>query len=262
MASSDTLSIFVPDPGVTIVDTLPSGATVTSTGGEDGSVISTVTSESSPIENVGLSYESSPTFAKAFTSGDTSTTFVGASNLTSLTGTSGENIGIFQGKSNFSFVDLGDGDDTFTGSNVRRSSVDLGEGDNTLTVGQVNQATFTSGSGADEFTVTGNAKNLTIDSGAGDDTLIFGGTVGTSNFMLGEGADSISFDGLVRQTTIDLGGDTDIDTISFSSMADLGDRITVTGAGDGDLLVIGGEEYVYDSSVSGFVDGTETITFG
>jgi hypothetical protein len=252
MASSDTLSIFVPDPGETIVDTLPSGATVTSTGGEDGSVTSTVTSETTPIQNVGLAYQT----------GVTETTFAGASNVTSLIGNSDVNTGIFQGKSNFSFVDLGDGDDTFTGTNVRRSSVDLGEGDNTLTVGQVNQATFTSGSGDDEFTVTGNAKNLTIDSGDGDDTLIFGGTVGTSNFMLGEGADSISFDGLVRQTTIDLGSDSVQDTISFSSMADLGDRITVTGASENDLLVIGGEEYFYDSSVSGFVNDTETITFG
>ena len=80
--------------------------------------------------------------------------------------------------------------------------------------------------------------------------------------MLGEGADSISFDGLVRQTTIDLGSDSVQDTISFSSMADLGDRITVTGASENDLLVIGGEEYFYDSSVSGFVNDTETITFG
>jgi len=252
MASSDTLSIFVPDPGETIVDTLPSGATVTSTGGEDGSVTSTVTSETTPIQDVGLAYQT----------GVTETTFAGASNLTSLIGNSDVNTGIFQGKSNFSFVDLGDGDDTFTGTNVRRSSVDLGDGDNTLEAGPVSQAVFTSGSGDDQFTFTGLAKELTIDSGAGDDTLIFGGDVRTSTFLLGDGADSIEFDGSVRQTTIDLGSDTVIDTVSFNTKADFADRVEITGAGDGDLLVIGGDEYVYEDSVGGFVLGSETITFG
>ncbi len=138
----------------------------------------------------------------------------------------------------------------------------MGEGDNTIVAGQVNQATFESGTGDDSFTVTGKAGNLTIDSGAGDDTLIFGGTVGTSTFLLGEGADSASFAGEVRQTTIDLGSDTDIDTVSFNSKADFADRVEITGAGDGDLLVIGGDEYVYEDSVGGFVLGSETITFG
>jgi hypothetical protein len=230
MASSDTLGIFVPE--VTVFPN--SGKT---------------------IENVGLSLagtELSPT----------TTTFDGPSNLTSFIGNDGDNTVDFQGKSNFSLVELGEGDDTFIGSNVRRSQVDLGDGDNTLTAGPVSQAVFTSGSGNDEFTVSGLAKELTIDSGAGDDTLIFGGDVRTSTFLLGDGADSISFAGSVRQTTIDLGSDTDIDTVSFTSKAAFADRVVVTGAGDGDLLVIGGDEYVYDSSANGFVMGSETITFG
>jgi len=230
MASSDTLGIFVPD--LTI---LPNSGNT--------------------IENVGISIadpELSPT----------TTTFAGPSNLTSFIGNEGDNTAVFQGKSRSSFVDTEDGDDTFIASNVGRSSVDLGDGDNTLTAGPVSQAVFTSGSGNDEFTVTGNAKELTIDSGAGDDTLIFGGDVRTSTFLLGDGADSISFAGSVRQTTIDLGSDTDIDTVSFTSKAAFADRVVVTGAGDGDLLVIGGDEYVYDSSANGFVMGSETITFG
>jgi hypothetical protein len=230
MASSDTLGIFVPD--LTI---LPNSGNT--------------------IENVGISIadpELSPT----------TTTFAGPSNLTSFIGNEGDNTAVFQGKSRSSFVDFEDGDDTFIASNVGRSSVDLGDGDNTLTAGPVSQAVFTSGSGDDEFTVTGLAKELTIDSGAGDDTLIFGGDVRTSTFLLGDGADSISFAGSVRQTTIDLGSDTDIDTVSFTSKAAFADRVVVTGAGDGDLLVIGGDEYVYDSSANGFVMGSETITFG
>jgi hypothetical protein len=231
MASSDTLGIFVPD--LTI---LPNSGNT--------------------IENVGISIanpELSPT----------TTTFAGPSNLTSFIGNEGDNTAVFQGKSRSSFVDLEDGDDTFIASNVGRSSVDLGDGDNTLTAGPVSQAVFTSGSGNDEFTVTGNAKELTIDSGAGDDTLIFGGDVRTSTFLLGDGADSISFAGSVRQTTIDLGGeDGDIDTVSFTSKAAIGDGVVVTGAGDDDVLRIGGDEYEYDSGVGGFVLGSETITFG
>jgi hypothetical protein len=229
MASSDTLGIFVPE----VLITPNSGNT---------------------IEDVGISFEPglSPTTA----------TFQGPSNLTSVIGNEGDNTAIFEGKSNFGLVDLGDGDDTFIGSNVRRSSVDLGDGDNALEAGPVSQAVFTSGSGDDEFTVTGLAKELTIDSGAGDDTLIFGGDVRTSTFLLGDGADSIEFDGSVRQTTIDLGSDTDIDTVSFNTKADFADRVEITGAGDGDLLVIGGDEYVYEDSVGGFVLGSETITFG
>ncbi len=253
MASFDTLGIFVPEVG---------DSTQVTTWGTPATVITNSDAETTVLPNVGTTIEDVGISYAAVDSTTTTSTFAGRSNLTSLIGNEGDNAGIFQGKSNNGLVELGDGDDSVFATNIRQSAVDLGDGDNTLVTGQVNGAVFTSGDGDDSFTVTGTAKNLTVDSGAGDDTLIFGGNVSTSTFLLGDGADSISFGGRVRQTTIDLGSDTDVDVISFTSKAAIADGVVVTGAGDGDLLVIGGEEYVYDSDVSGFVGDSETISFG
>ena len=196
MASSDTLSIFVPNPGETITQTTTSGARVlTSLNGD------TVNSRIFPnqgrnISDVGIQEPSS---------GDTRTTFSGASRDTSY---------------------IGNGDD--------------------------NTVTF-----------TGNASNTTVSTGGGDDTLIFGGKVTGSTFLLGLGADVIDFSARVQNTWIDLGNDTAVDQVFFNTRSDLGVGTQIFGAGDGDLLIIGGEEYTFDDSQTAFISNQgDSITFG
>ena len=45
-------------------------------------------------------------------------------------------------------------------------------------------------------------------------------------------------------------------------MDDIGQGTRIVGAGEGDQLIIGGEEYVYSMDQSAFVNGDDSITFG
>jgi hypothetical protein len=92
--------------------------------------------------------------------------------------------------------------------------------------------------------------------GSGADNLVFGSN---NNFLswdassvisLGEGADTLvfgagsSFDGLI----INLGGDDDIDVIRFADQQLDPYGLNITGAGEGDILYIGNNQYFYSSS--------------
>lgn len=256
MASSDTLSIFVPNPGESISQTTESGARIlTSLVGD------TVNSRVFPnrgrdIADVGI---------KEPSAGGTRTTFSGASSDTSYIGNADDNAVTFTGNARNTSISTGGGDDTLVARDLDRSTVSLGEGDNTAVTGGLNRTTFTAGSGADSFTITDKADSVRISTGAGDDTLIFGGKVSGSTFLLGKGADVLDFAAKVQNTWIDLGNDTDIDIdmVFFNARGDIGNGTQIFGAGDGDLLIIGGEEYAFDYSQTAFISTQgDSITFG
>ena len=254
MASSDTLSIFVPNPGETITKTTTSGARVlTSLNGD------TVNSRIFPnqgrnISDVGIQEPSS---------GDTRTTFSGASRDTSYIGNGDDNTVTFTGNARNTTVSTGGGDDTLIATDITRGTISLGTGDNTAITGALKDTTMTAGSGADSFTITDKADSVRISAGAGDDTLIFGGKVTGSTFLLGLGADVIDFSARVQNTWIDLGNDTAVDQVFFNTRSDLGVGTQIFGAGDGDLLIIGGEEYTFDDSQTAFISNQDdSITFG
>lgn len=254
MASSNTLSIFVPDPGDTITQTTTSGARVFTS--QNGDVINSrvFPNRGRSIVDVGI---------KEPAAGDTRTTFSGASGNTSYVGNADDNTVTFTGNAKVTFINTGAGDDTLIANDIDRGSIFLGTGDNTAITGALNSTTFISGNGADSFTINDSANSVRISSGAGDDTLVFGGRVTGSTILLGQGADVLDFSARVQNTLIDLGGDADVDQVSFFSKADIGRGTQIFGADDGDLLIIGGEEYSFDSSHTAFISNQgDSITFG
>ncbi|MEA5443885.1 hypothetical protein [Cyanobium gracile] len=195
--------------------------------------------------------------------GDTRTTFGGASKDTSYIGNADDNAVTYTGDAKNAFISTGAGDDTLIASDISKSTISLGNGNNTAITGAVKDTTFTSGTGADSYTILDNANSVKISSGAGDDTLIFGGKVNDGTFLLGRGADVLDFSGKVQNTWVDLGNDFDIDQVYFNAKADIGNGTQIFGAGDGDLLIIGGEEYSYDIDQSSFISSAgDSITFG
>lgn len=254
MASSDTLSIFVPDPGETITQTTSSGARVFTSQTGDVTNSRIFPNKGRSIDDVGI---------RESASGDTRTTFSGASKDTSYLGNADDNTVVFAGDARNTTVSTGAGDDTLIATDINRGTISLGNGDNTAITGALKNTTFTAGSGADSFTITDRADSVRISAGAGDDTLIFGGRVSDSTVLLGQGADVLDFSARVQNTWIDLGNDTAIDQVSFFSKGDIGSGTQIFGAGDGDLLIIGGEEYTFDTSQTAFISNQgDSITFG
>lgn len=254
MASSDTLSIFVPSPGETITQTTESGAKVLTRLNGDTVNSRVFPNDGSSISDVGI---------KEPSSGDTRTTFSGASNDTSYIGNGDDNTVTFTGDAENTTIRTGDGDDTLIATDIAKGTISLGNGDNTAITGALENTSFISGSGDDSFTVLDDVDSSRISSGAGDDTLIFGGKVTNSNFFLGRGADILDFSSEVTNTFIDLGNDSDIDMVFFNARSDIGNGTQIFGAGDGDLLIIGGEEYSYDGSEMAFISSSnDSIIFG
>jgi hypothetical protein len=254
MASSDTLSIFVPDPGTTVTQTTSSGARVFTS--QTGEVTNSrvFPNKGRSIDDVGI---------RESASGDTRTTFSGASKDTSYLGNADDNTVVFTGDARNTTVSTGAGDDTLIATDINRGTISLGSGDNTAITGALKNTTFTAGTGADSFTITDRADSVRISAGAGDDTLIFGGRVTDSTVLLGQGADVLDFSARVQNTWIDLGNDADVDQVSFFSKGDIGSGTQIFGAGDGDLLIIGGEEYTFDTSQTAFISNQgDSITFG
>ncbi|MCP9834882.1 MULTISPECIES: hypothetical protein [unclassified Cyanobium] len=254
MASSDTLSIFVPNPGETISQTTDSGARVlTSLNG--GTVNSRVfPNQGRKIDDVGI---------KEPSAGDTRTTFSRASKDTSYIGNGDDNTVTFTGNARNTTISTGAGDDTLIATDITKGTISLGTGDNTAITGALKDTTFSAGNGADSFTITDKADSVRISAGAGDDTLIFGGKVRRSTFLLGLGADVLDFSAKVQNTWIDLGNDSAIDMVFFNARGDIGNGTQIFGAGDGDLLIIGGEEYAFDYSQTAFISAQgDSITFG
>lgn len=254
MASSDTLSIFVPDPGTTLTQTTSSGAKVFTSQTADVTNSRVFPNKGRSIDDVGI---------REATSGDTRTTFSGASKDTSYLGNADENTVVFTGNARNTTISTGGGDDTLIATDINRGTISLGSGDNTAITGALKNTSFTAGTGADSFTITDKADSVRISAGAGDDTLIFGGKVTGSTVLLGQGADVLDFSARVQNTWIDLGNDADVDQVSFFSKGDIGSGTQIFGAGDGDLLIIGGEEYTFDTSQTAFISTKgDSMTFG
>lgn len=254
MAPSATLSIFVPEVGDSVSHDTSMGAKVFTT--NNGSVVQTriVPGSGGSISNLDI---------KGPTSGDTKTTISGRTNNVSYVGNDDANTTTLLGKSSDLTLDLKGGDDKLISTKVVDGFVSLGEGDNSVVSGPVKDSFVTSGNGNDEITILGKTTSTSIFTGGGDDTLIFGGAVKGVNIALDQGADEISFFDKIEKTRIDLGGDSDVDTVFMNSKNGLGKGVVITGAGTGDLLVIGGEEYVYNANESAFISKTDdSITFG
>lgn len=117
------------------------------------------------------------------------------------------------------------------------------------------------GEGNDDISATNKVKDSTIDAGSGDDSLVFGGIVRGSDILGGEGADTFTFKDKIKDVSIDLGGDDgSSDTIKIKSLDDI-KGLVITGADQGDVLIIGGEEYGFDPSSGGWVSGNDTLFF-
>jgi Ca2+-binding RTX toxin-like protein len=254
MASSDTLSIFVPNPGLTTTHTTTSGARVFTS--QSGEVTNTrvFPNKGRSIDDVGI---------KEPTTGDTRTTFSGPSKDTSYLGNADDNTVIFTGNAKNPSISTGAGDDTLIATDITKGTISLGSGDNTAITGALKNTTMTSGNGADSFTITDKADSVKISTGGGDDTLIFGGKVSDSTVLLGQGADVLDFSARVQNTWIDLGNDKAVDQVFFNAKGDIGNGTQIFGAGDGDLLIIGGEEYSFDTSQTAFISTKgDSISFG
>ncbi len=255
MASSSTLAIFVPPVGTTVVQDTASGSKVSTT-----QFVDTTRSRIFPGD---LGNIVTDTGIKEATSGNTSTTFSGRTNDTSYVGNDDTNSVNFTGTARNLTADLGKGNDSFRSTDIIDSSISLGDGNDTSVTRYTTDTTITTGAGNDSVTILKSANSVSIDTGTGDDTLIFGGKVTNSEVLLGQGADQATFSGPITNTTINLGGDTDLDTVTVNSKSDLGTGTVITGAGEGDLLIIGGEEYVFDNSKQAFISGSnDSISFG
>jgi hypothetical protein len=257
MASSDTLSIFVPTAsGVTDTRTSTSGAQVLTRLNGDTVNTRVFPNSGRNINNVGI--------REPITGEDTRTTFSGPSKDTSYLGNAGDNTVIFTGNARNTSISTGAGDDTLIATDINKGTISLGSGDNTAITGALKATTITSGNGADSLTITAKAESVRISTGGGDDTLIFGGKVSDSTVLLGKGADVVDFSAKVENTWIDLGNDAAIDNVVFNFRGDLGNGTQIFGADDGDLLIIGGEEYKFDTSQTAFIStkSGESITFG
>jgi Ca2+-binding RTX toxin-like protein len=254
MASSDTLSIFVPDPGTTVTQTTSSGARVLTSQTGDVTNSRVFPNNGRNIHDVSI---------REPASGDTRTVFSGASKDTSYLGNADDNKVVFTGNAKNTTISTGGGDDTLIANDINKGTISLGSGDNSAITGELKNTTFTAGSGADSFIITDKANSVRISAGAGDDTLIFGGKVTDSTVLLGQGADVLDFSARVQNTWIDLGNDANVDQVSFFSKGDIGSGTQIFGAGDGDLLIIGGEEYTFDTSQTAFISTQgDSITFG
>jgi hypothetical protein len=253
MAPSSTLSIFVPEVGGRVTQD-PPGITVTTSRTNDLMQSRIFADSGNPIEDLDI---------KGPSSGNTRTTFSGDVENVSFRGNSNDNNVTILGESEDLKLDLGSGNDRLTSSDVEDAFLSMGMGDDTMVTDDLKDSFVSFGGGNDEAVILGDTKSTSFSMGSGDDTLVFGGDVRSVQIDVGEGTDEIFFAGTVENAWIDLGGDEDIDIISFDSSSDFGSGVVISGAGDGDLLLIGGEEYVFNSDEQAFISSdNDTITFG
>ncbi len=254
MPSSNTLSVFVPAPGQTDTQMTESGAKVMTTKVAGDLNTTVYPNQEGAIDDVGL---------KMPTTGDTRTTFFGdTSTDTSFIGNGDDNSVTFTGDATDTFINTGDGDDSVTAAAISNGMISLGDGDNSAVTGALDSTSISAGIGDDFIAILDDANSVRVSTSSGNDTLIFGGNVSQSSIFLGKGADVLSFSGSVETTFVDLGNDAKLDQVFFSSKDDIGMGTEIFGAGDGDLLIIGGEEYVFDSDQMSFISDDDTITFG
>lgn len=146
-----------------------------------------------------------------------------------------------------SLVEGSDAKDILTiGGATSNGVIKTFEGDDRVkTEGDTEDSAIRTGSGADRSVNKGDVENSTFNLGAGDDTAKFLGDVNNSTIQMGKGADRLIFGGDVTDTKVFLGDDTDIDRIEIGENADF-KGLQIVGASEGDLLIIGSSEYVYD----------------
>jgi hypothetical protein len=150
------------------------------------------------------------------------------------------------------------GNDTliFKGS-VKEVSVTGGAGNDSITIkGNATEAKFAldgasrgggGNDGNDSLTITGNAKEIELKAGNGNDTININGDSISSSYNLGKGSDTLIFGGSIKDTKINLGGDSSTDTVKFAAGTNL-KGVQISGAGSGDVLIIGSTQYNYQSS--------------
>ncbi|MCP9798815.1 hypothetical protein [Cyanobium sp. Lug-B] len=255
MASSDTLSLFVPDIGQTLTQTV-NGAEVVTGNLRDALRTQVFPNQEGRIRDVGI---------QAPESGDTTTRFLTRSEDTSLIGNADDNSIVFGAVANNAFISTAGGNDSVNVNSFIDGTIDLGEGNDVAVTGAFTDSSISAGAGADQVTIRRTATSVDVDMGTGDDTLIFGGKVLFSSIELGEGADVLRFNRSARNTSIDLGNDFDIDKVYFETRSDIASGTVITGAGEGDELIIGGSEYVFSAADSAFISTTDpgdSITFG
>jgi hypothetical protein len=256
MATFDTLPAFVPEPGGTTTETINGSEAVTNNSRDALRSQVFINPETGRIS--GVDVESPAGF-------DTTTAFRGRSQDSSLIGNDNENGIFFGGRADNVSINTAGGDDSVNVNSFVGGSIDLGDGNDVAATGATTNASIMAGAGDDLVTIRRTATSVDVDMGTGDDTLIFGGKVLSSSIDMGAGADELRFSGSVRNTTIDLGGDTDIDTVYFETRSDIASGTVITGASEGDELIIGGTEYLYNAAESAFIsttDPNDSITFG
>ncbi|MBD2550663.1 hypothetical protein H6G65_13925 [Microcystis elabens FACHB-917] len=253
MATFDTLPAFVPEPGFSTSQLISTSEATTNNrrealrsdvfAGETGR-ISDANIQLNPVES------------------DTTTAFRARSENSQLVGNESDNQIFFGGRADNVSINTAGGEDSVNVNSFVGGSIDLGDGNDVALTGAFTGSSILAGAGDDLVTIRRTATSVDVDMGTGDDTLIFGGRVLSSSIDMGAGADELRFSGSVRNTTIDLGGDTDIDTVYFETRSDLASGTVITGASEGDELIIGGTEYVYNSEQNAWITDGDTITFG
>ena len=132
---------------------------------------------------------------------------------------------------------LGSGADRLTvAGGVGNITVDGGAGLDTVQInGNTSNSTFLLGADKDKITFSGNVSNSSVNGGTGDDSMTFSGSVSGATLLGEAGKDSITFSKSVSSSNINSGDDND--TIRFNNS--VGTTQISTGAGS-DLLVFGG----------------------
>ncbi|MEB3264403.1 MAG: hypothetical protein VKJ66_08540 [Synechococcus sp.] len=194
------------------------------------------------------------------------TTFSASSINSVFSGSELNNQVFFDGDAVNAQVNTGAGNDRVEFNGALGGFVDLGDGtDKIRSQGQFKDVEANFGTGRDRLRALEDVRRSSIDAGEGDDTLVFGGDVRRADLFGGAGADTFTFRGTVRNTNIDLGGtDGGADVIDFRNQTAeqlQSAGIVISGADEGDKLVIGGDEYLYDSQSDGWVSGTDTLFF-
>jgi hypothetical protein len=170
---------------------------------------------------------------------------------------------IFEGKTvNSVFNGNNEINTVFFTDKVKDTSVNTGAGNDIIQFEKSVGVDLDAGEGDDIAETGSKVKNTNIDMGAGNDLLVFGGTVRDANIAGGEGADTFEFFGKIKNTTVDLGGnDGSVDTIKISSFDDIKDGVVITGAEEGDVLIIGDEKYSYDPNTDSWTSPNDTLVF-
>jgi hypothetical protein len=150
---------------------------------------------------------------------------------------------------------------------VKDTSLSVGDGNNKLRSERIAFSTYDANDGNNKTVLDGArtvSKDSTFTSGSGKDVFKFKGNVKGSLIAPGEGRDTLIFGGKIKNTQIDLGGDGVKDTIKIKDGLESVKSLRITGADDGDVLIIGSSEFEYSTADALWVstdDPNETLSF-